>query len=86
MGNKEIVKRELWFKLRTCGGTRKRGSGGGDRPRVWRRNLFSLSRRNPGWNKKERNEFAEEQKSVIFFLLKHLCFSTYTATVLKTVA
>jgi hypothetical protein len=31
MGKKEIVKRELGFKLRTCGGTRKRGIGRGDR-------------------------------------------------------
>jgi hypothetical protein len=31
MGKKEIVKRELGFKLRTCGGTRKRGIGSGDR-------------------------------------------------------
>jgi hypothetical protein len=65
MGKKEIVKRELWFKLRTCGGTRKRGSGGGDLE--CGDETFFLSRVETLVGTRKRGMSLQKNRSLLFF-------------------
>jgi hypothetical protein len=77
MGKKEIMKRELGFKLRTCGGTRKRGIGSGDRE-CCDENLL-LSRVETLGGTRKRGESLQKnigEVLLFYFFTKDLCFST----------
>jgi hypothetical protein len=75
MGKKEIVKRELGFKLRTCGGTRKRGIGSGDRECCDETLLLSRVETLGGTRKRGQSLQKNIGEVLLFyFFTKDLCF------------